>query len=84
MLTQPLATNPTDKSTILQKQYIFIYRALMEVAQYGDTEIQSSELKSTIEKLRQCDKDGLKSKMEEDFEVSRNISFCRIRITFDC
>lgn len=54
----------------LQKQYIFIYRALMEVAQYGDTEIPANELKGTIEKLRQCEKDSVKSKMEEDFEVS--------------
>lgn len=42
----------------------------MEVAQYGDTEILASELKSTVEKLKQCDKDSLKSKMEEDFEVN--------------
>lgn len=42
----------------------------MEVAQYGDTEITANELKGTIEKLRQCDKDNMKSKMEEDFEVN--------------
>lgn len=44
----------------------------MEVAQYGDTEIPANELKSTIEKLRQCEKDSMKCKMEEDFEVSEN------------
>lgn len=46
----------------------------MEVAQYGDTEIPASELKSTIEKLKQCDKENMKSKMEEDFEVSCTIN----------
>lgn len=50
------------------KQYIFIYRALMEVAQYGDTEINASELKSTVDKLRQADKDKNKCKLEEEFE----------------
>ncbi|CAH1103184.1 unnamed protein product [Psylliodes chrysocephalus] len=50
------------------KQYIFIYRALMEVAQYGDTEINSSELKNTLEKLRQCDNGKNKCKLEEEFE----------------
>lgn len=44
----------------------------MEAAQYGDTEISANELKATVEKLRQCDKDNMKSKMEEDFEVSSN------------
>lgn len=44
----------------------------MEVAQYGDTEILASDLKGTVEKLRYCDKDTMKCKMEEDFEVSLN------------
>ncbi|KAJ8982827.1 hypothetical protein NQ317_010448 [Molorchus minor] len=50
------------------KQYIFIYRALMEVAQYGDTEINSNELKSTLEKLRHCENGKMKCKLEEEFE----------------
>ncbi|XP_017783668.1 PREDICTED: tyrosine-protein phosphatase 69D isoform X2 [Nicrophorus vespilloides] len=54
------------------KQYIFIYRALMEVAQYGDTEILATDLKTTIDKLRQCDKDKMKTRMEEEFENIRN------------
>ncbi|VEN39033.1 unnamed protein product [Callosobruchus maculatus] len=50
------------------KQYIFIYRALMEAAQYGDTEIHANELKSTLEKLRQCDNGKTKCKLEEEFD----------------
>jgi hypothetical protein len=42
----------------------------MEVAQYGDTEISSTELKVTVDKLRQCDKDKGKCKLEDEFEVS--------------
>nr|XP_023023889.1 tyrosine-protein phosphatase 69D isoform X2 [Leptinotarsa decemlineata] len=50
------------------KQYIFIYRALMEVAQYGDTEISASELKCILDKLKQCDNGKTKCKLEEEFE----------------
>ncbi|KAL1493162.1 hypothetical protein ABEB36_011272 [Hypothenemus hampei] len=48
------------------KQYIFIYRALMEVTQYGDTEITVNELKTSVDKLRQSDNG--KCKLEEEFE----------------
>lgn len=41
----------------------------MEVAQYGDTEIIASDLKETVDKLRHCDKDIAKCKMEIDYEV---------------
>ncbi|CAH1153419.1 unnamed protein product [Phaedon cochleariae] len=50
------------------KQYIFIYRALMEVGQYGDTEINASEMKVTLDKLRQCDNGKTKCKLEDEFE----------------
>lgn len=40
----------------------------MEVAQYGDTEISANDLKSTLEKLRQCDNGKTKCKLEEEFE----------------
>ncbi|XP_076262498.1 protein tyrosine phosphatase 69D isoform X2 [Rhynchophorus ferrugineus] len=50
------------------KQYIFIYRALMEVAQYGDTEIAANELKGTVDKIRQINRDKNKCKLEEEFE----------------
>lgn len=43
----------------------------MEVAQYGDTEINATELKTTVDRLRQCDKDKNKCPLEEQFEVSR-------------
>ena len=35
----------------LQKQYMFVYRAIMEMAQFGDTEVNSSELKTTWQEL---------------------------------
>lgn len=41
----------------------------MEVAQFGDTEIRASELKSSIEKLRQRENGKDKCRMEDDFEV---------------
>ncbi|XP_044765827.1 tyrosine-protein phosphatase 69D [Coccinella septempunctata] len=50
------------------KQYIFIYRALMEVAQHGDQEINADELKTTIEKAKKCDLGESKCKLEEQFE----------------
>ncbi|XP_076237870.1 protein tyrosine phosphatase 69D [Calliopsis andreniformis] len=50
------------------KQYIFIYRALMEMAQYGDTEISASQLKTTVAKLRQRDNGKEKCRMEEEYD----------------
>jgi len=50
------------------KQYIFIYRALMEVAQFGVTELKVSDLKSAVEKQRQRENGKDRCKMEEDFE----------------
>ena len=35
----------------LQKQYTFVFRAIMEMAQFGDTEIESAKLKSTWQQL---------------------------------
>lgn len=42
----------------------------MEVAEYGDTEITAAELKATVENHKQCDKDKIICKMEEEFDVS--------------
>lgn len=50
------------------KQYIFIYRALMEMAQYGDTEIPASQLKATVSRLRQRDNGKEKCRMEEEYD----------------
>ncbi|XP_024944758.1 tyrosine-protein phosphatase 69D isoform X2 [Cephus cinctus] len=50
------------------KQYIFIYRALMEMAQYGDTEIPVHQLKETVERLRQRDNGKEKCRMEEEYD----------------
>ncbi|CAG9763906.1 unnamed protein product [Ceutorhynchus assimilis] len=50
------------------KQYIFIYRALMEVAQYGDTEISCEDLKTALDRLRHVSESNNKCKLEEEFE----------------
>lgn len=50
------------------KQYIFVYRALMEMAQFGDTEISAVQLKTLVDKLRQKENGKDKSKMEEEYE----------------
>ncbi|XP_063989399.1 tyrosine-protein phosphatase 69D [Diachasmimorpha longicaudata] len=50
------------------KQYIFIYRSLMEMATYGDTEILVKELKAHVEKLRQRDNGKEKCRMEDEYD----------------
>ncbi|KAJ8667803.1 hypothetical protein QAD02_009466 [Eretmocerus hayati] len=50
------------------KQYIFIYRALMEMSQYGDTEIPATQLKGAVEKLRQRENGKEKCRMEEEYD----------------
>lgn len=55
------------------KQYIFVYRTLLEVAQFGDTELKASKLKSQVEKLRQRENGKDKSKMEEEFEKMTHV-----------
>lgn len=50
------------------KQYIFIYRALLEVSQSGDTEIKMASLKSHVEKLKQKESGKDKCMLEEEFD----------------
>ncbi|XP_074107914.1 protein tyrosine phosphatase 69D isoform X2 [Cotesia typhae] len=50
------------------KQYIFIYRSLMEMATYGDTEVPLGQLKATVEKLRQRENGKDKTRLEEEYE----------------
>ena len=48
-----------------QKQYMFVYRAIMEMAQFGDTEIEASKMKEAW--LKYATSDGAK-RLEEEFE----------------
>ncbi|XP_041983398.1 tyrosine-protein phosphatase 69D isoform X2 [Aricia agestis] len=50
------------------KQYVFVYRALVEMAHYGDTEIPASRLKSSIDRLRNTPEGADKCLMEHEFE----------------
>nr|CAD7424727.1 unnamed protein product [Timema monikensis] len=56
-----------------QKQYIFIYRALMESALFGNTEIKVSELKLYIDKLKKRENGRERCKMEDDFEKIKRV-----------
>lgn len=56
-----------------QKQYIFLYRALLDVAQFGNTEIALKDLNTTVEQLKQRSNDSRdQCKLEMEFEVSSN------------
>lgn len=51
------------------KQYIFIYRALVEFCQYGDTERKVIRFKADFEQLKQVEASKTKSALEEEFDV---------------
>lgn len=54
-----------------QKQYIFLYRALLDCAQFGNTEIALKDLNTTVEQLKQRSNDSRdQCKLEMEFEVS--------------
>lgn len=50
------------------KQYIFIYHALLEVSQTGDTEIKLASLKSHIEKMRARENGKDRCLLEDEFD----------------
>ncbi|KAG6443605.1 hypothetical protein O3G_MSEX002936 [Manduca sexta] len=50
------------------KQYVFVYRALVEYAHYGDTEIPASRLKAAVDRLRNTPEGADKCLMEHEFE----------------
>jgi len=51
------------------KQYIFVYRALVEFSQYGDTEHKVTKFKADFEQMKQIEATKTKSSLEEEFEV---------------
>lgn len=46
-----------------------MYRALVEHAQYDDTEIPASRLKSTVDRLKQTAENNDTCALEDEFEV---------------
>jgi len=57
-----------------QKQYIFLYRALLDVAQFGDTELRYKGLAPAVESLKQRTSDSKEqSKLEQLYEKIRSI-----------
>ena len=44
---------------IFQKQYMFVYRAIMEMAQFGDTEVNAAEIKSVWQQLTDSSHSGI-------------------------
>ncbi|XP_059225629.1 tyrosine-protein phosphatase 69D isoform X2 [Stomoxys calcitrans] len=57
------------------KQYIFLYRALLDTAHLGNTEVSAIELSATVENLKLKPEDGReKCKLESEFEKLQTIN----------
>lgn len=53
------------------KQYIFLYRALVDIAQFGNTEIAAKDLATTVESLKVKSNDSKEQcKLDVEYEVS--------------
>lgn len=53
-----------------QKQYIFLYRALLDIAQFGNTELPAKELSAAVDNLKARLTDSKEQcKLEIEFEV---------------
>ncbi|KAL4712464.1 hypothetical protein ACJJTC_007480 [Scirpophaga incertulas] len=50
------------------KQYVFVYRALVEYAHYGDTEIPAGRLKASVDRLRNTPDGGDSCLMDHEFQ----------------
>ena len=57
-------------SPSLQRQYIFIHDAVLELIQIGDTEISIQNLRKTYQHLQSQNPDSETSGLEEEFLVS--------------
>ena len=55
---------------ILQVQYVFIHKAMLEAIRCGNTEIPADQLHSTIKNLEQINPATDKTLYQEQFEVS--------------
>lgn len=54
-----------------QSQYILIHQALVEYNQYGETEINLSELHSSLNNLKRKDHPSEPSLLEAEFQVNK-------------
>lgn len=57
-------------NNFFQKQYIFLHLALLDVAQFGNTEIALKDLNTSFEQLKQRSNESRdQCKLEIEFEV---------------
>lgn len=55
---------------LFQKQYIFLYRALIDIAQFGNTELPAKGLSAAVDNLKARVTDSKdQCKLEIEFEV---------------